>query len=41
MSNTLSDRQQKIVQFIIKFVAKHKYPPTIREIGEEVEISRN
>jgi repressor LexA len=39
MSNTLSDRQQKIVQFIIKFVAKHKYPPTIREIGEEVEIS--
>ena len=39
MSNNLSPRQQKILQFIIKFFDKHKYPPTIREIGEEVEIS--
>ena len=39
MSTTLSARQQKILHFIIDFFNSHKYPPTIREIGEDVEIS--
>lgn len=39
MSTTLSVRQQNIVQFIIEFFKKNRYPPTIREIGEEVKIS--
>ncbi len=38
MSN-LSERQQKIIQFIIDFVDKNEFPPTIREIGEKVGIS--
>jgi repressor LexA len=39
MSMKLSDRQHKILEFIVKFFDKHNYPPTIREIGEEVKIS--
>lgn len=39
MSNNLSARQQKILSFIIDFFSVNKYPPTIREIGEEVDIS--
>lgn len=35
----LSERQQKILHFIISFMGVHEYPPTIREIGEEVGIS--
>ncbi len=35
----LSERQQKILRFIISFMGAHEYPPTIREIGEEVGIS--
>jgi len=35
----LSDRQQAIIHFIIDFVDTHKFPPTIREIGEKVGIS--
>lgn len=35
----LSDRQRKILQFIISFVDENEFPPTIREIGEQVGIS--
>ncbi len=36
---TLSDRQHKILEFIIDFFKEREYPPTIREIGEKVGIS--
>ena len=39
MSNTLSERQRKILQFIVNFVSENEFPPTIREIGEQVGIS--
>ena len=38
MSN-LSDRQRHILEFIIDFVNDNEFPPTIREIGEQVGIS--
>ncbi len=36
---SLSDRQQKMLEFIVKFCLEAEFPPTIREIGEEVGIS--
>jgi repressor LexA len=39
MDYKLSKRQKKILQFIGNFIDKHGYPPTIREIGEAVEIA--
>lgn len=35
----LSARQQAIVEFIQEFTHQHRYPPTIREIGQRVGIS--
>lgn len=35
----LSARQKAIVEFIQSFTRDHQYPPTIREIGQEVGIS--
>ena len=35
----LSARQQAIVEFIRQFTRQHQYPPTIREIGQQVGIS--
>ena len=35
----LSERQRKILDFIKSFSLNNGYPPTIREIGEAVEIS--
>ncbi|HJW84181.1 MAG TPA: transcriptional repressor LexA [Anaerolineae bacterium] len=35
----LSARQQAIVEFIQRFTQAHQYPPTIREIGQEVGIT--
>ncbi len=35
----LSERQRKILQFIIEFFQENEFPPTIREIGEQVGIS--
>ncbi|HEX3049470.1 MAG TPA: transcriptional repressor LexA [Aggregatilineaceae bacterium] len=35
----LSARQKKILSFIQTFIATHGYPPTIREIGNEVGIA--
>jgi repressor LexA len=39
MEKKLSERQEKIVAFIRSFLEEHHFPPTIREIGEEVGIS--
>ena len=36
---TLSERQRKILEFFHKFQQMRDYPPTIREIGEAVDIS--
>ena len=35
----LSTRQQAIIEFIQQFTRAHQYPPTIREIGQQVGIS--
>lgn len=36
---SLSERQRKILGFIVDFTESHDYPPTIREIGEKVGIT--
>ncbi len=35
----LSDRQQRMLEFIREFIEEHQYPPTIREIGRAAGIS--
>jgi repressor LexA len=35
----LSKRQQKILQFMEKYVEEHGFPPTIREIGTDTNIN--
>lgn len=35
----LSERQRKILQFIIDFFNENEFPPTIREIGQQVGIT--
>lgn len=35
----LSQRQKNILQYIVRFIDEKSYPPTIREIGENVDIS--
>ena len=35
----LSERQQKILEFIIDYFQENEYPPSIREIGKNVGIS--
>jgi len=37
--SVLSERQQRILRFIYEFTNRHHYPPTIREIGDNVGIS--
>lgn len=37
--SSLSERQRKILHFIVGFVNENEFPPTIREIGEQVGIS--
>lgn len=39
MGLDLSERQQKILEFIREYVTDRHFPPTIREIGERVGIS--
>lgn len=39
MARTLSQRQQKILEFLGEFINQNRFPPTIREIGERVGIS--
>ncbi|HKZ84710.1 MAG TPA: transcriptional repressor LexA [Anaerolineae bacterium] len=36
---SLSTRQQAMLEFIQRFTHDHRYPPTIREIGQDVGIS--
>jgi repressor LexA len=35
----LTKRQQEIWEFLIRYVDAHGYPPTVREIGEEVGLA--
>jgi repressor LexA len=35
----LSDRQQRILDFVVEYTGDHGYPPSIREIGQAVGIS--
>jgi repressor LexA len=35
----LTERQQQIWNFLIEYVDSHGYPPTVREIGEEVGLA--
>jgi len=39
MQPKLSTRQKRILKFIESFIEEHGYPPTIREIGEAVDIA--
>lgn len=39
MATELSQRQQRIIEFIESFIEENHYPPTIREIGKKVGIS--
>jgi repressor LexA len=39
MAKDLSDRQKRILGFIREFIEEHQFPPSIREIGENVGIS--
>lgn len=36
---TITRRQRAILEFIRAYVDLHRYPPTIREIGDYVELS--
>jgi repressor LexA len=38
MTKDLSTRQQKMLEFIREFIGEHRFPPSIREIGERVGI---
>ena len=33
MAQSLTDRQQEILDFIRAWTKEHRYPPTLREIG--------
>ena len=35
----LTDRQQQIWNFLVEYVDRHGYPPTVREIGEQVGLA--
>lgn len=39
MVKELSDRQQKMLDFIQEFIREHHFPPSIREIGKRVGIT--
>ncbi|MGD2206859.1 MAG: transcriptional repressor LexA [Anaerolineae bacterium] len=39
MARELSERQEKMVEFIREFIIEQQFPPTIREIGKRVGIS--
>ena len=39
MKNKLSQRQQRILEFIQKFMDEHQYPPTVRDIQNGCEVS--
>ena len=35
----LTARQQEIWNFLVEYVDRHGYPPTVREIGEQVGLA--
>jgi len=35
----LTDRQQEIWDFLVRYVEAHGYPPTVREIGQEIGLA--
>ena len=35
----LTDRQQEIWEFLVRYVEAHGYPPTVREIGQQVGLA--
>lgn len=39
MARTLSNRQRLILDYISRHINEHGYPPTVREIGEAVNLS--
>ena len=39
MKNKLTDRQEEILDFIKQFTLESGYPPTLREIGKQFQIS--
>ena len=39
MDRELSERQRQILQYIVQHTEMHGYPPTVREIGEAVNLS--
>ena len=39
MTRGLTDKQEKILNFIVEYVGDKGYPPSIREIGNEFGIS--
>lgn len=39
MKNKLTDRQEEILDFIKQFTLENGYPPTLREIGKQFQIS--
>src|SRR5207249_4054315 len=38
-ADMLTQRQQEIWQFLVTYVERHGYPPTVREIGEAVGLA--
>lgn len=39
MPKELSNRQRQILEYIVQHIEAHGYPPTVREIGEAVDLS--
>ena len=39
MKNSLTNKQEEILIFIKKYIAKNDYPPTVREIASSVNLS--
>ena len=35
----LTERQREIWEFLVRYVEAHGYPPTVREIGQEVGLA--
>lgn len=35
----LSNRQQQVLDFIITYITRYGYPPTLREIGSELGVT--
>jgi len=38
-TNDLTARQQLVLDAITEFIAEHRFPPTVRELGEILDIS--